>query len=87
MNTARLFGHIEGLAFVGPDERAPRGEEDAIRIGITTRTHPELERVIHIPCNQREEVARLKAAVRTALVREGANVNGNGQVAAAAWLG
>ena len=81
-NIARLFGHIEGLAFSKPLADAQQGEEDAIRIGITTRTQPEIEHVIRIPGREREEVSRLQAIVQSALVKAG--VNGNGRVAAAA---
>jgi len=49
---------------------------------ITTRTHPEFERVVYIPEGERAEVVRLKMVVRAAL--NGAGQNGNGQVAAAA---
>jgi hypothetical protein len=82
VKTARLFMHVEGLAFAGPRQRVPKGEEDAIRIGITTRTHPEFERVIYVSDSERTEVARLKAVVHDSLVRAG--MNGNGHVAAAA---
>jgi hypothetical protein len=81
-NMARLFSHVERLAFATAREHALQGEEDAIRIGITTRTQPELERVIYVPGSERAEVARLTAAVRSALGEVG--VNGNGQVAVAA---
>ena len=64
------------------NRQAAKGEEDAIRIGITTRTQPEFERVIYIPESERGEVARLKAVVHTALL--GCGLNGNAQVAAAA---
>jgi len=82
VNTARLFKHVEGLAFAAPRQKVLQAEEDAVRIGITTRTHPEFERVIYIQESERAEVARLKAIVRAALANAGAN--GNGQVAAAA---
>ena len=81
-NMARLFSHVERLAFATARRQAPQGEEDAIRIGITTRTQPELERVIYIAGSERAEVARLKTAVHAALVDAG--MNGNGHVAAAA---
>ena len=81
VNSARLFSHVEGLAFGLPGE-TDDGEEEPIRIGITTRTCPELERVIRIPARQRQEVVRLQGVVRTALNEAG--VNGNGHVAAAA---
>ena len=51
-NMARLFSHVERLAFATARRQAPQGEEDAIRIGITTRTQPELERVIYIPATK-----------------------------------
>jgi len=82
VNTARLFKHVEGLAFAGPSRQAPKGEEDAIRIGITTRTQPELERVLYIAGSERAEVARLKTVVRAAIGDAG--MNGNRHVAAAA---
>lgn len=82
VNIARLFGHVERLAFSKPLDEPPKDDEDAIRIGITTRTDPEVERVIHIPGAQKDEVTRLQAIVRRALAK--ANVNGNGQVVAAA---
>lgn len=82
VNTARLLGHVERLAFAGHSDESPKHDDDAIRIGITTRTDPEVERVIHIPGRQKDEVARLQAVVRNALANE--NVNGNGQVVAAA---
>lgn len=81
-NMARLFSHVERLAFATGRQRAPRGEEDAIRIGITTRTHPEVERVLYIGGSERAEVARLTTVVRSALGDVG--LNGNRQVAAAA---
>ncbi len=81
-NMARLFSHVERLAFSTASQQAPQGDEDAIRIGITTRTQPEVEHVIRIPGRDREEVSRLEAAVRSALV--GAGVNGNVKMAAAA---
>ena len=81
-NMARLFAHIERLAFSKSPAQAQQGDEDAIRIGITTRTHPEIEHVIHIPGRDREEVSRLQTLVRSALGTAG--MNGNGQVAAAA---
>ncbi len=84
-NLARLFAHVEGLAFTTARRQAPQGEEDAIRIGITTRTQPELERVIYISGSERAEVARLKTAVHAALIDAGRN--GNGHVAAAALAG
>jgi hypothetical protein len=79
---ARLFAHIERLAFSQPHLQVQKGDEDSIRIGITTRTRPELERVIHFSGRDREEVARLQTVVRSALANAG--VNGNGQVAAVA---
>jgi hypothetical protein len=79
---ARLFAHVERLAFATAREKVPNSEEDSIRIGITTRTQPELERVICIAGSERAEVARLKTAVHAALVDAG--MNGNGHVAAAA---
>jgi len=81
-NMARLFAHVERLAFSEFLSPIPNGDNDSIRIGITTRTNPELERVIHIPNGDREEVTRLQAVVRSALANAG--VNGNGHVAAAA---
>ncbi len=81
-NMARLFSHIERLAFATAREQAPQGDEDAIRIGITTRNQPEVEHVIRIPGSDREEVSRLESAVRSALA--GAGMNGNGKMAAAA---
>jgi hypothetical protein len=84
-NMARLFSHVERLAFATSRGKAPQDEEDAIRIGITTRTQPELERVIYIPGNERAEVARLKAVVRAALGDAG--MNGSGHAAAAALAG
>ncbi len=84
-NMARLFAHVEGLAFTTARRQAPQGEEDAIRIGITTRTQPELERVIYISGSERAEVARLKTAVHATLGEAGRN--GNGHVAAAALAG
>lgn len=82
VNTARLFRHVESLAFARPRRKAAKGEEEAIRIGLTTRTHPEFERVLYIPESEKAEVARLKTVVYAAL--NGAGLNGNGQVAAAA---
>lgn len=82
VNVARLFGHVERLAFSKPPDEPPNADADAIRIGITTRTDPEVERVIHIPGPQKDEVTRLQAVIRSALAN--ANVNGNGQVVAAA---
>ena len=82
MNTARLFAHVERLAFATAREMAPQGEDDAIRIEITTRTQPELERVIYIAGSERAEAVRLKTVVRAALGDVG--MNGNRHVAAAA---
>lgn len=82
MKTARLFAHLEGLAFASPHSHDQQRDEDSIRIGITTRTSPELERVIHVPGEDKETVIRLQAVVRRALADAG--VNGNGQIAAAA---
>ena len=84
-NMARLFGHIERLAFSQPLAGARDGDGDAIRVGITTRTRPDFEQVIHITGGERKEVFRLKALVQKALLDAG--VNGNGHVAAAALAG
>ncbi len=81
-NMARLFAHVERLAFPTAREKAPHGDDDSLRIGITTRTQPELERVICIAGSERAEVARLKTAVHAAVLDAG--MNGNGHVAAAA---
>lgn len=81
-NIARLFSHVERLAFATARRQAPQGEEDAIRIGITTRSEPELERVVYIPGSERAEVARLTTAMRAAIGDAG--MNGNGQLAIAA---
>ena len=82
MKCARLFAHLEGLAFASPRSDDQQRNEDSIRIGITTRTHPELERVIHVPSEDRQAVVRLQGVVRRALTDAG--MNGNGQIAAAA---
>ena len=81
-NMARLFAHVERLAFSTPTAKGRENNDNAIRVGITTRTDPEFERVIQITDKDRKEVSRLQSLVRKAL--EAAGVNGNGQAAAAA---
>jgi hypothetical protein len=73
--TARLFAHVESLAFAdskGSGSRAD-SDEEALRIGVTTRDAPEVEKVVRISAANRSRVDRLEQVVRTALADAGVN--------------
>jgi len=73
--TARLFNHVEALAFAGSKgkRREPDQDTDDVRIAITTRDAPELERVVRVPAHCRREVDRLETAIQKLIDKSGAD--------------
>jgi hypothetical protein len=71
--TARLFAHVESLAFAESKDGRPRDDssDESLRIGVTTKDAPEVERVIRVSAANRSKVDRLEQVVRNALAEAG----------------
>jgi hypothetical protein len=62
---SRLFLHLEALTF--SKTATTPGDGDPIRIGITRRTDPEQERVVHMSPTSAIEVRRIEKLIESAL--------------------
>ena len=88
LKNARLFTHLESLAFVqdeGRDRDRSQGD-NAIRVGITTKNSAETERVVFLSHEEREHAERLQQVVRKVLAEAGVNGQTNVAIAAMAQL-
>ncbi len=67
--------HLEALAFagIGPKGKLADQEVESMRIGITTRDAPELERVVRIPLQSQADVARLEQAIYKLVEKAGSS--------------
>jgi len=68
---SRLFAHLEPLTFDPRQNGSPRGI--AFRIGITTRTQPEQERVIFLPPESLADISQLEDTLQQAIQKAGSN--------------
>ncbi len=64
-SVARLFQHVEAIAFTKGGKRGQSTE--AIRVGITRQDASESERVIHVSAAQKSEVEKAEAAIESLL--------------------